>query len=304
MKANPFDAQAKGKARKVEARNEPSTATSKQKSFSFSPPSTTKVNQSGTITLEMLAFIPKHLGSPIWKLIDTEGARDQVGLTNKLKTITSTFAKEPFSTASSNMIGAVPLESVQLETPWYFATDDREFGGGSYRLGLKTIPIRIADIGSLFSRSPFLKKKLFQVSCSESKRVSVKFTGLVDSTNGMKWEQWKVNEERKTAVPYEVQELLEEKTNSFTYSIQAHATYPFASKLFAPDIEMDIELKIHRAPNDNKTYIDIAGQHNRFPFYELLVNSQPCYTYTSNDKGPGLWNLSLLHEFKKVIVVG
>jgi hypothetical protein len=307
---NPSDAPGKGKAGKVEARNVSATVASKPQSVSSSPPSTTKVNPTGTITLELLAFIPKHLGSPISKLIDAGSARDSAGLTTRLKAITSTFAKEPFSMPTSNMIGAIPLGAIQYETPWYFATDDREFGGGSYRLGLKTIPIRIADIGSLFSRSPHLKKKLFEVHCCESKRVCVELTGLVDSTSGMKWDQWKVHEEKKTATPSESQELLEESTNSFTYSIQANATYPFASKLFAPDIQIDIELKIHRDPGNNKTYIDIAGQHNRFPFYELLVNSQSCYTYIPKDKngveddGPGFWNLSLLHEFEKVIVVG
>jgi hypothetical protein len=297
--------QAKRNTGRAETKNKPLTIGSTQKNTTVLASSTTNLIKSGSITVEVLAFIPKRLGSPIWEIINAKEARDQAGLSAKLKAITNTYAKEPFSTGGSSIYRGISLDQIETETPWYFATDDRDFGGGSYRLGLKTaVPIQVASIGNLFSRVPSLKNKLFQVSCCESKRVRAVFTGAVKSEKGMKWDRWKVIEEKKRATASEEQGLKEETGDSFTYSIAAHAIYPFASETFAPDIEIRIELKVRRNSSNGKVYIDISGQHNHFPFYEILVNSRSVYTYASENSGPGFWNLSLLHDFNKVVVMG
>ena len=61
----------------------------------------------------------------------------------------------------------------------------------------------------------------------------------------------------------------------------------------APDI--DYRLRLHFTTDaSGSTTLNITGEHNKFPFYEILVGGASVHSWSApGETGPGLWNLGM-----------
>ncbi|GIM57791.1 hypothetical protein CAPN006_21830 [Capnocytophaga canimorsus] len=66
--------------------------------------------------------------------------------------------------------------------------------------------------------------------------------------------------------------------NNSIFKIQASAGYPFISSWITPNIDFSIEIRIV-SYHKGGVYIDIKGNHNKFPAYELLLDNSILYKY-------------------------
>lgn len=72
------------------------------------------------------------------------------------------------------------------------------------------------------------------------------------------------------------------------FKISASGGYPYTPPGLTPKIDFKVEVRIINARNC--IYIDIEGEHDMFPAYELLINEQVAYPYDPikhGEKGPG-----------------
>src|SRR5439155_23773851 len=89
------------------------------------------------LQVQFMAFIPTWLGTPFKDTAagKTSGLTNQATFDGEVAAVTGTWASEPG----------------QLSDYYFFATDNRGFGGGSHRL-LMSATVDSADIGKLASK--------------------------------------------------------------------------------------------------------------------------------------------------------
>lgn len=217
------------------------------------------------IKVEFLAFIPKSLGKPFK---DTPAGK-QTGFTNQ----------KAFEAQAASVSGTWAREPGQMwtdEGASYFATDDRGFGGGSHRLRA-TLELDSADIGKAGVGTGF------KADCNASHQASVDVDGWIDKTA-------KVVTSTKTAPATNASEApAATGPDTTVVSHESAASYPFSS--MAPNIDLSGTWTFTRDASGT-VQMTASGEHNAFPYYEILVNGQSAYKFSSTDTGPGLINLN------------
>jgi hypothetical protein len=223
-----------------------------------------------TLELEFSAFIPGSLGRPFKDYAHPKDLKNQSAFDAMVAAVTGTWLKEPGEVVSKN---------------WYYATDNREFGGGSHRLGFKG-RVSIADIGRLGPA------KVFSHWADPSRRVAAIHTGIFTS----KGEIGSLDgPHSRTASVKGSEEPPSNALDRSTVDTKASAAYAFMS-IVAPDIDYDVKWTFRRATG-NQVLVSVDGEHNLFPFYEAIVNRQVIYTFSSADPGPNLRNLNKSTKF-------
>lgn len=214
------------------------------------------------IEIQFMAFIPNRLGKPLpeTKIGQVHGLTNQAQYDKEVKSVLGHWAEEP-----ANML-----------TAYHFRTDDRDFGGGSYRL-VSQASIDTSDLGQWKGSAPF------HAETGESERAWADLSGVFSVNGHVKHERKKAQSKGKATV-------LSNGTNSTTFEASAAASYPFA--LFAPDIDISAKWTLTRqGASGDQVRVEAQGKHNNFPCYEVLVNGTSFYQYNTKGSGPGLWNL-------------
>jgi hypothetical protein len=175
-------------------------------------------------------------------------------------------------------------------SPWFFATDDRGFGGGSARLHA-TATIESLDIGkNAQPRGGFRNWNYPHKFWSDpSRRRKVE--------NGA----W-VYDAPATATASGLSYLDDYKCRSELRFVDVHAAYGYHQTL-SPDIDFSVTFRFE-VVGRNTVKVTAYGSHNRFPNYEGLVDSGLLYSYDTSGSGPGLINLNTSTSFtsKSIII--
>jgi len=90
---------------------------------------------------------------------------------------------------------------------------------------------------------------------------------------------------------------------TFTNSIPGHlehktvasGTYPF--DLLAPAIDYTVKWSLTHI-KDCEYEIEFSGSHDKFPFYEVIVDGKVAYKYSATSSGPNMVNLNSSLNFK------
>jgi hypothetical protein len=138
-------------------------------------------------------------------------------------------------------------------------TDNRDFGGGSRRVGFQGT-IRPSDLGSLES-----KGNLFTHDTSGSEHVRWVHTGYLTS----KGEIGSVDGPTKKSAPVTSSEKrVDDSVTESTLITQGSAGYPFVKA--APDIDYKVKFVFKQDPA-GPTAVRFEITNNLFPYYELLI---------------------------------
>jgi hypothetical protein len=227
-----------------------------------------------TLDVEFDAFIPGFLGSSFEKYPHPTNLKNQTTFEADLKAVKGSWLKEPGSIATPG------------SGPWYFATDNRSFGGGSHRLGFAGKVPR-ADIGSLDRKPP-----LFTHTTSGSEHVHWQHTGDYSSNN----ETGSVDRPfAKSASPSSSEAHADSGVDESTVTTKGSANYPF--KALSPDIDYTVAFELKRETG-GRTRLRFTITKNLFPFYELLINGRAVWKYTAPDPGPTVSNLTKTDKFR------
>lgn len=273
--------------------------------------------------IQFNAFIPGFLGLPL---------TSAVAFSNKERLVNDEqFYRElrGCDMASGNRSWiAEPLSETQ-----FAGTDNRNFGGHNIykekdnensRLYLYPIAslkngLELKSIGKMKQKYP---GKIFEKKCGKCHRVTVMYgydyDGIYTLRTSSPSDRYKINPQvschyghyrsnRYRKAYYECQGQ-DPEDNSFTVPdivfdiskdhsrilASAQAGYVFGEP-FAPNIDIDLAINMYRLENEYK--IEILGTHNRFPYYEMLINGEIVYKYTPAATGPSLLNLNLPYRF-------
>jgi len=269
--------------------------------------------------LQFNAFIPGFLGMPLEMVV---AFNNRIALENRdafYKNVEragrfKTWITEPFSTNT------------------FCSTDTRNFG--EHNIALKTMGtsrlylvtpetlmngINLASIGKMKQK---YHGQIFKKFCSPSHRVAVNFGydyGGINATQSNSPNLYRINPNLgchyghyRAPMYGTVYEFPAQTSNpeesSFNYQDMifdlhkdhsciktgAQAGYPFAEPL-SPNIDFDLVINMYRMPNGYK--VEIAGKHNNFPYYEMLINGELAYQYNAVDFGPGMINLNTQRHF-------
>ena len=101
--------------------------------------------------------------------------------------------------------------------------------------------------------------------------------------------------QRRTPVPRQRETIKDISECESQVTVSAAANYPFSS--ISPDINYSVTYRFTRCLENGSVTIETSGSHNRFPYYESLIDGSNNYKYKSPDDGPGIWNLGII--FKK-----
>jgi hypothetical protein len=225
-----------------------------------------------TLRLQFMAFIPSWLGMSFkdTRARKTQELSNQSTFDAEVAAVTGTWAPEPGQLLSDD---------------YYFSTDNRGFGGGKHRL-MMSATINSDDIGHLKS-----KGNLFTHHSDDSHRAWAEITGG--------WINPKVGHVKlltKNAAAQGSEKTAVDTPTSSSKFAKSWASYPFKST--APNIDISATWTFTK-PSPTATTVDlkVEGEHNKFPFYEVLINGTSIYTFTSTSTGPGLLNLNSSKSF-------
>jgi hypothetical protein len=225
--------------------------------------------QGADLSIEFNAFIPGHLGHSFASYPHPADLQNQAAFEVALAAVPGTWKCEPGP-------GGVSV----MGCPWYYATDNREFGGGSHRVGFVGTIAR-ADIGALET-----KPKVFTHSTSGSARVRWTHTGIVTSAG----ETGSVDGPySKSASVTASEHPTDASSDESTVTTTGASSYPFSC--LSPDIDYTLVFDCKRDPG-GATLVQAKVTNNKFPFYELLINGKIVWKYASNDTDPSLINLN------------
>lgn len=220
-----------------------------------------------TLDIDFNAFIPAHLGKPFKSYPHQKGLKNQAAFDGAVDAVDGTWLPEPGSITRNSM--------------WYFETDEREWGGGSHRVGFHGT-INTAALGHMMGGSV-----VFTHDGDPSRRVSTTDTGYFTSTG----ETGRVDGPYAKTADKKHEEVVEDpapgKTTVWTKGSAAYAFMP----TIAPDIDYDLAWAFQRE-SDGTVTVNLRIIHDMFPFYELLINGSSEYTFTSADPGPTVGNLN------------
>jgi hypothetical protein len=236
--------------------------------------SQTRALPTAPLKTEFNAFIPGSIGNSFERYPHPLDLKNQKAFEADLKAVKGTWLEEPGSFAITN------------SSAWYFATDNRSFGGGSRRLGFSgNIPPK--QIGSLGGKS-----NLFNHTTSGSEHVRWLHTGLFTSKN----ETGVVDHPpKKSATPSHSEEASDLTANESTITTKGSANYPFATG--SPDIDYTVTFNLKRDV-DGKTRLRFEITKNLFPYYELLINDKVIWKYSALAPGPSIPNLTSSDYFR------
>ena len=226
------------------------------------------------LEIEFDAFIPGALGKSFKSYEHPTDLKNQAAFDAAISAVTGTWLEEP-GTFSAYGTG-----------PWCYATDDRDFGGGSHRVGFRGT-IRRSDIGSLAR-----KGDLFKHDTSGSVHIRWVHTGYVTSKGEIGSLNGPIN---KSAPISSTEERVDNSSTQSTVTTTGSASYPF--KEAAPNIDYEVKFVFARDPG-GQTVVRFEITNNKFPYYELLINGGTVWNYTSADTGPGPINLNTSTTFK------
>jgi hypothetical protein len=218
------------------------------------------------LNFEFNAFIPGSLGRPFASYDHPRELRNQATFDADIGAIPGTWKKEPGSFATFRA-GA-----------WYYETDNRDFGGGSHRVGFNGSVPR-GDIGALASHA-----NLFTHSTSGSTRVRWTHTGTFSSRGEVGSVDGPYS---RSATVTSSENRTDDASSNSTVTTTGEAAYPFRS---SPDIKYAVVLGLRREPT-GRVALTFTITNRKFPYYELLVDGRLIWKYTSASTGPGLINL-------------
>ena len=275
--------------------------------------------------IQFNAFIHKQLGKPLRTLCSNYSfpLKNEEEFYNQLDNVlegNDAWLPEPFSSST------------------FCKTDDRDlkehnlFSGeaGTSRLFVynKDNPF---DLNKLGKFEQFYKgKRIFEKRCSESHRVTVFFNCQPLSTIEQQNQVLIAPEifgcgpsdpfipnpmygyvhvyPPKKSDPYEsgtplIDEVEDIDENHSRITVKAQAGYPYAEP-FSPNIDFNLEINFYRM-GSNYYMVEVNGTHNKFPFYELLIDGALIYDFKPDkkDDGPGLKNLNTIHSFSEVLQI-
>ena len=204
----------------------------------------------GLLELEFNAFIPGSLGKRLTGTVEGQG-----------RNVSGTWLPEPDPTS-----------------PWWFGTDNREFGGGNARLWSRSREIKVSELGNMEGAG-----KPFRSASDLSKRIRKKpILGNIQSPNPI------LEFQQDNAHSTQTVKVKDEGACTTKITVRAAGSYPFID--VAPDIDYEVTWTLKRV-DKNKIEITIEGWHNGFPNYEGLVDGKNIYEGPTLGTGPNLWNL-------------
>ncbi len=213
----------------------------------------------GLVELEFNAFIPNTVGQTVSGTIEDT---DQ-GVAGK-------WAGEPDPTSA-----------------WWFATDNRGFGGGSARLKSVTRDIKPDEIGKLEKN----QVNIVKTTTGASQRIRMKpILGNLNAKEPI------LEFQEKQATPSETVKVKDIDCCTSEITITAAAAYPFID--VAPKINYEVTWTLKRL--GDKIEVRAKGSHNTFPNYEALVDGTQFYKFTTKGTGPNPWNLGIAWKNFKV----
>ena len=167
---------------------------------------------------------------------------------------------------------------------WKFKTDERDFGGSFQKSRIRSwFEIESTEIG-----------RADQVTVDHAAGRSVRGMWVANGRGGLRWET-----EAKTTQIKGGSETKNDTNGkcSTRVTVTASGNYHFYS--FSPDI--DYKFLIYFIITTPGSIITKIGfNHNSFPDYEVRIDSKVVYKYKTEDKGPGLWNLTFGSNVKGV----
>ena len=220
-----------------------------------------------TLEITFNAFIPAHLGKPFKSYPHQKGLRNQAAFDAAVDAVGGTWLPEP---------GSVTRDSM-----WYFETDEREWGGGSHRVGFHG-SIDTKQLGHMAGGAT-----VFTHDGDPSTRVSTKDTGVFTAGG----ETGRVDgPHSETAVKHHEEAIEDPAPGKTTIWTRGYAAYAFMPTV-SPNIDYDLAWAFQREPGGTVT-IHLRLMHDLFPFYELIVNGSSAYGYAATDPGPTIVNLN------------
>ncbi len=228
----------------------------------------------GKLNIEFDAFIPGALGQALSTFEHPKGLKNQAAFESQLAAVPGTWKEEP------GTFGALGTG------PWCYETDDRDYGGGSHRVGFKG-SIDKAEIGALAN-----KPNGFAHSTSGSTHVRWKHTGTFTPTD----ETGSLEGPIKKSAPVTSSETHADKAaGQSTVTTSGACSYPFAK--LSPDIDYTLTFDLRKA-DAGKTGVKFNVKNNKFPAYELLINGGSVWKYVPTDTDPGNVNLRSSDTFQ------
>ena len=215
------------------------------------------------------------------------------------------------------MIGYIPQPAGVGYFGRYFATDNREFGGGSSRVK-SVATIDLAQVGGM---SP--NRTVFRHSCDDSHLIQ---TSVVDVNAGASVGPMGpvipsrpqilgsvgAPSSRRSSTAQNVDQINNDVFGTYftvpgtprsslidgtRIRTRASAGYPFLEP-FSPNIDYRLTIILHKV--GNTINVRVSGRHDSFPFYELIANGAVKYRYNARDHGhtgPNPLNLNRMREF-------
>lgn len=165
---------------------------------------------------------------------------------------------------------------------WLVRTDDRDFGGGTYRVSTKAT-VDSQDIGAMKGRY----EHRFKTSSDSSMRI--KRSG---SDQG-------VIREMGLGEPTASVEIVDLGRCESRVSVSASGQYPLSwlsGTWLVPNIDYTVTFVFRSEKTSSfgsRGAVSISGTHERFPNFEARLSNQWIYRFSTADDGPGLWNLGL-----------
>lgn len=260
-----------------------------------------------TINIILQAYIPKSLGKPLLSYFSGNPLFNPRILSNY-----TSFKKE---LESQDKGGFTWLpEPGNIVSNFFCGTDDSGFHDkkhGDHNVRL-SIPIKIElgkigrysslDINNIFIHPQHsnLKDKLFngKQHSGLSHRVKAYIKRIsfnMDSPRSSSKDVYMGIFEKSPSIFSEEENLKTEISNTYTgfyftkkgltpeydttvIKAVASAPYPYL-KYVAPNIDMEVTIKIYRNPSSKSVSLKVEGVHNKFPAYELLIDNEVAYSY-------------------------
>lgn len=252
--------------------------------------------------IKMCAFIPRTLGKPFKTITLPKNLVNQKAFDAQAARISGFWLSEPYPATV------------------FCETDNREYGdiNGTSRLyAYNDINLDLNKTGQFQSKYG-RRANLFQKKCDPSGRAFVQFAYRSLNVREM---------DRIPKIPYQgggkialidrrkkygylqppqflrgeaeqCPDIINDiNENHSVIKVRSSAGYPFLEP-FSPNIDFVFEINIFRLGDCYR--VEINGEHNRFPCYEMYINNQPVYKFKSKYTEPNPVNLTLSTSFNIV----
>ncbi len=243
-------------------------------------------NMAKVVNFKFLAFIPGSLGTRMsnQNIPFRNIAPNSADLNTWLRNIPGTWKGEPGTYTK------------------FYKTDDREFTQAGTNRVLSEANLDLSSVGKYNEK----RTNYFTHLCDASHQCKAEVKNHGEPKYPMYYAYYSGPTQQRGTSQANVDKVENKLTGTYfttpgtiirdttIIKTEASAGYPFAEP-FSPNIDWEIRIEMY--DRGSSIRFNVSGYHNKFPFYELLVDNQSKYKFQSASTDPGLINLNSEHRF-------